>query len=74
MMGIGRGHLERGVHLNACFSKTKCKVILQEKRNPIYKGEERSYQRKQWLLGAVTDKKNNVIAERANRVHHHINR
>lgn len=49
MMGIGQGHLEEGVHLNACFNTTQCKVILQEKINPIYKGEG-SYQRKEWLL------------------------
>lgn len=38
MTGIGQGRLERRVHLNACFNTTKCKVILQEKINPIYKG------------------------------------
>lgn len=35
-MGIGQGHLERGFHLNACFNTTKCKIIFQEKTNPIY--------------------------------------
>lgn len=54
MMGIGRGHLERGVHLNACFNTSKCKVILQEKINPICKGEGESYQGKQWLLGGFS--------------------
>lgn len=36
MTSIGQGHLERGFHLNACFNTTKCKVIFQEKTNPIY--------------------------------------
>lgn len=38
MKGIDQGHLERGFHLNACFNRNKCKVIFQEKTNPIYKG------------------------------------
>lgn len=58
MMGIGQGHLERGVSFEYMFQHNKCKVILQEKINPFITGGGRggggSNQRKRWLLGGFS--------------------